>query len=182
MYFAQLVLVSPVLMLPHVLQNIIGRMEEFVQSTTPLQLKEYEEQRRFSWSVFFPYVRLAYIPNTPHNGELTHCAGCTIPGALLSKAQHLALEIVLYWLRNTLAREMHQELFIREGLLDYIICIPWHVPASLKDSAKALVCSISTQVITAPPRLASLAKAKLAKMHFGLDKVIRVYSVHELQS
>lgn len=178
MYFAQLVLVSPVLMLPHVLQNIIGRMEEFVQSTTPLQLKEYEEQRRFSWSVFFPYVRLAYIPNTPHNGELTHCAGCTIPGALLSKAQHLALEIVLYWLRNTLAREMHQELFIREGLLDYIICIPWHVPASLKDSAKALVCSISTQVITAPPRLASLAKAKLAKMHFGLDKVIRVYSVH----
>ena len=184
MFFAQLVLLSPVLMLhePRILQNVLRRMEEFMQSTTPLQLLEYEEKRRFSWSIFFPYVRLAYIPNTPHNSEPTQCAGCTVPGALLNKAQHLALGIVLYWLRNTLSRDIHQELFIREGLLDYIICIPWHVPASLRDSAKALVCSIRTQITTAPPRLAILAKAKLAKMHFGLDKVIQVHSVHELQS
>lgn len=170
MFLAQLALCSPHLLPQDSLAPLATRMEWLLRSTTPRQLMEFEENRRFSWSVFLPYLRLAYAPNVPQTGL----------DSLLNKLQLLALELVLFWLQNTLGRPGHRETLTEEGLSEYIICLPWFVPEALRDSADALVSAFVGKAPISPPRLSTLARGKLAKMHFGLEKVIKAVSGHEL--
>ena len=170
MFLAQVILMSADLIHHDLLEKVLPQMETFLHSTTPTELMRCEETRRFSWSVFFPYVKVVYLPDIPISQSNS---------SLVYKAQLLALEVVILWLRSTLGRMSHQEILIQEGLLDYIICIPWHIPDSVASSARALVSVLGTQTPITPPRLSSLAKAKLAKTQFGLDKVFYTHSVHD---
>ena len=170
MFLAQIALHSPNLLPPEMLETLIEHMERFLRSTTPLQMMQFEEKQRFSWSVFLPYVSLAYIPNIPTFPE----------NPLLTKLQFLSLQTVIFWLRSTLGRSSHQELLIKEGLLDYVICMPWCVPEPIKASANALVSLVTVGNRVTPPRLSTIAKSKLAVVHFGLQWVIKVHSAHEL--
>ena len=71
---------------------------------------------------------------------------------------------------------------LKEELNDYIICMPGHVPSQLHEKARTLVTTLGTHVQLQPPSLGVLARAKLAKMHFGLDKMLQVYSIQQLFS
>ncbi len=170
MFMAQLVLSSPELIAPDNVNPLATRMKWLLHSTTPQQVMEFEVKRRFSWSVFLPYLRLLYAPNIPRVGV----------GSLVASLQLLALEVVLFWLRSSLGRPSHRDILIDEGLLDYVICLPWFVPEALRDSARALVSVFMGGASISPPRLSMLARGKLAKMHFGLERVIKAVSGHEL--
>ena len=62
---------------------------------------------------------------------------------------------------------------LNEGLVDYIVCLPSHVPETLRSKARGLIQLLSSEgnIAVHPPRLINLAKAKLAKMYFGLEFV-----------
>ncbi len=170
MFVAQLVLTSPHLLPRDNVEALTSRMECLLTSTTPLQLMQFEEKKRFSWSVFFPYVRLVYSPNVPRPGL----------DPPLARLQLLSLEMVLFWLRNTLGQASHREILAKEGLSDYVICLPWFMPEASRDNACALVSVFMGEACVSPPRLSTLARGKLAKMHFGLERVIKAVSGHEL--
>ena len=176
MFIAQLALSSPHLLSRDKLQILTTRMETLLQSTTPLDLMCYEDRARFSWSVFLPYVKLVYAPETPTLDPIIS----SDPTSLLAKLRLLSLELILFWLRNTLGRSCHRDILIQEGLSDYLVCLPWYVPEKLKKAACDLLSVFAGNSSISPPRLSILARAKLAKVRFGLEKVLRVVSAREL--
>eukprot|EP00731_Ephydatia_muelleri_P018503 Em0011g543a len=169
-FMAQLVLVSPSLLPPSLLEKMHCHMQELLDTADPYELMRFEETCRFSWSIFFPYVKLLYIPNTP----------ASTGSAVLTKLQSLSIQVTIFCLISSLSRPSHQEIMVDEGLLDYVICMPWYVPGEVKAKADLVVRALAAHKPLQPPSLASIAKAKLAKVHFGLDRVVSMESIHDL--
>ena len=86
----------------------------------------------------------------------------------------LSQRTILLSLRNMLGRDNHRTVLLREGLEDYVTCLPQYVPPSLREEARELVRIVASGVQLQPPKLVNLAKAKLAKMHFGLQRVVHL--------
>ncbi len=84
----------------------------------------------------------------------------------------LSLQTILMSLQNMLGRENHIKILLSEGLEDFITCSPSYVPESLKPQAKEMVQIMRSGMQLQPPKLVNLAKAKLAKMYFGLESAM----------
>ena len=149
---------------------ICAHMENFFQNTTYQKIMEGEVKQWYVWSTFVPYVKLAYIPDTPQ------------PEAV-RKLQLLSLQTVIFSLQNMLGRENHRQVLKREGLVDYVTCMPFYVAETLKPRARELVQMLASSgdLQVQAPTLVNLVKAKLAKMCFGLERVLTM-SVAELFS
>ena len=114
-----------------------------------------------TYSAFLPFIRLFYIPDSD---KYTGC------DAWMSKLQITCLSVVIQALQATLHKPNHYRIVSKEGLLDYITCIQFFVPDCLKAKAQNLVTIVASSQngVLQPPRLVSLSKAKLARMHSGL--------------
>ena len=73
---------------------------------------------------------------------------------------------------------------MEEGLLDYTLSLPWMLPHDWEErtSALRLVSFLGQNMQLQPPTLINLTKAKLASMHFGLERVLNTDSIHQLLS
>lgn len=169
-FLAQLVLVSPSYIPPEFYQQIHDHMDSFLKNTNYKTIMKAEVKHWYVWSTFLPYVKLVYIPETPQT-------------EMMRKLQLLSLQTVLFGLQNMLGRQNHVEVLVREGLLDYVTCMPLYVPESLKPQAREVVRMLgsSGDVEMHPPKLVSLLKAQLAKTHTGLEKIL-LLSVSEIVS
>ena len=170
LFLAQLILVSPSVIHSDFYDPICAHMENFFQNTTYQKIMEGEVKQWYVWSTFVPYVKLAYIPDTPQ------------PEAV-RKLQQLSLQTVIFSLQNMLGRENHRQVLKREGLVDYVTCMPFYVAETLKPRARELVQMLASSgdLQVQAPTLVNLVKAKLAKMCFGLEGVLTM-SVAELFS
>ena len=144
-------------------------------NATVRSVSEQECKRGFFWSVFLPYVKLLFVPDRTQNST-----NSVSPGLNISSLQLLSTESVLFCLQCTLDNVESRESFLTEKLNDYVVCMPWHVPMVLREKAKSVLHTLSKHTQLQPPRLSILAKAKLAKMQFGLVKMIKMSSMHEL--
>eukprot|EP00731_Ephydatia_muelleri_P024360 Em0016g631a len=159
MLLAQLVLMSLKEIPPSLYQPILSFMEEFLQTPNYIEVT-MQELNDFLWSTILPHVRLLYTQDE----EIK----------LASALKLCSLEIVLLGLHSMLRRENHCRVILNEELVDYIMCLPSHVPETLRSKAQALIQLLSSEgnIAVHPPRLINLAKAKLAKMYFGLEFVL----------
>lgn len=98
----------------------------------------------------------------------------------LESLKQVSLRMVLFFLLTKLARECHCKVLLEEGLVDFVTCLPWHVVAESKETAEQVVWELSSHVKLQPPRLFNLARAVLARAHFGLENVVSVHSPMEL--
>ena len=168
MFLAQLVLSSPQCIHLNFTLKIHSFMEEFLQTATYKTIMAGEVKHWYVWSTFLPYIRLLYLPeNTLKSNNIYH------------KLHMLSLRTILLSLQNMLGRQNHLEVLVQEGLEDYVTCVPSYVPSSLEPQAKELVRIVGNGIQLQPPRLVNLVKAKLAKTHFGLERVVRM-SVGEI--
>ena len=149
---------------------ITKRIESFLEANGYEKLRELETSLHYSCSVFIPYVKLAYIQNAPQ-----------AEGTSTGKLQLVSLQFAIFTLQNWLGREDHRQILLKEGLLDFVICMPQYVPPSLRPQAEELVQMVvsSPDIPEGPPKLLNLVKARLAKMHFGLEQVLSL-SVSEI--
>ena len=149
-------------------EQIVSHIEEFLKKANHKAIMEGEIEHWYVWSTFLPYIKLMYIPEPPQSMEM-------------SKLRLLSTELVIFSLLNMLGRENHRKVLVEEGLVDYVTCMPLYVPPSLRGRASELVemLALSEEVAVQPPTLVSLTKGKLAKMHFGLDTVLKL-SVGEI--
>ena len=145
-------------------------MEDFLKTATYKSVMEGEVKHWYVWSTFLPYIRLLYLPETSQVHDRSE---------VMQRLHMLSLRTVLLSLQNMLGRENHREVLLQEKLEDYITCSPTYVPSSLRDQAKELVRIVSNGVQLQPPRLVNLVKAKLAKCHFGLERIVHM-SVGEI--
>ena len=146
-------------------------MESLLQANSFTEIRDIEIERGFNCSIFIPYVKLVYLPNALQTDSL------------LGKLQLVSLQLAIFSLQNMLGRQAHRELLQKEGLLDFVICMPQYVPPSLRPQAEELVQMVvsSPDIPEGPPKLLNLVKARLAKMHFGLERILSL-SVSEIVS
>ncbi len=161
---------SPSHISPELYQPIHDFMDDLLNKVNHRTIMEGEIKRWYVWSTFVPYVKLAYIPNSPQP-------------ELMQKLQLLGLRTIVLGLQNMLGRANHREVLVKEGLLDYVLCMPSHVPEGVKPQVVELVGTLVScgDILVQPPSLTRMVKAKLAKMHLGLERVLRL-SVGEIIS
>ena len=164
-FMAQLALVSPHHIPVTLCKAINHYMSDFLQTSTYIQTREAEVEHWYVWQTFMPYVKLAFLPETaqPLSNDLR-------------TMQTLSLQLIIFSLQNMLGRAKHREVLLEEGILDYIICMPWFVPQSLKQQARDLVqmLAIYPELNMQPPALLSITKACIAKAHLGLEKAVEL--------
>lgn len=94
--------------------------------------------------------------------------------------KRVSLSMVLFFLHTKMSRECHCKVLLEEDLVDFVTCLPWHVAAASKERAEQVVWELNSHIKLQPPRLFNLSRAVLARVHFGLDTVVRVNSPMEL--
>lgn len=170
---AQLILVSPKLMPKALLGTVCAYMNKFLQKGLPVEIRKYEEDQVCVWATLLPYLKLLYLPNCPR------AFPCD---PFLTQLQLLSMDTILFFLHTKIIQENHRSILLKEGVLDFVVCLPWHVPLELTERAKALLCELSSHVQLEPPKLFNIAKAKLAKLCFGLEKVVSMLTVRDILS
>ena len=129
-------------------------------------LREGEIKHWYVWSTFLPYIKLVYLPDPPPEETTSDN---------MNRLHMLSLQTVLLSLQNMLGRENHRDVLMKESLEDFITCMPAFVPHALRSQAKELVRVVGGGAYQLqPPTLVNLVKAKLAKLHFGLVRVVNM--------
>ena len=175
----QLIMLSPSCLSIALLKRIEQHMTAFLADVDEVALSNHEVTSGNFWSVFEPFVRLLYVPNTPSNEMGSHLNGLLISRLQFSSIQSTILALHMIVLSS---EDGHRSLDImrRENLLSYIIAAPSHVPPPLRTHATELVRSLGRYMPIEPPTLVDLAKANLAKYQFGLEKMLHLQTPHEL--
>ena len=144
-------------------------MSGVLESASPAEIRQYEEGAQLVWGTFLPYLRYLYTPSTTKNsagdsGTDLHISCCNI---------------LLYFLENALGRKNHFEILVKEGLLDYTVCLPAVLPGECQPRARSLVNELGKHRQLQPPSLCTLAKAHIAKTFCGLQPVMEMNSIGE---
>ena len=136
-------------------------MTYILDSVDPIELRGYEDKEGLIWSTFIPYLNLLYSPSSIYRTEL----------------DILSINILLHTLVNTLGRKLHAEYLCKEHLVGYTVNLPSVLPTECKSLARLAVVELGRHVPLRPPSLSTLARGKLAKLHFGLETMRSVSSV-----
>ncbi len=170
MFLAQVIVTSPQHVPSETLERILSFMEDFLKIATYQSLREGEIKHWYVWSTFLPYIKLVYFPEPAQPKSDT-----------MNRLHMLSLQTVLLSLQNMLGRDNHREVLLKESLEDYITCMPAYLSAGpLRGQAEELVQVVRGGACQLqPPTLINLVKAKLAKLHFGLVRVVNM-SVGEI--
>ena len=146
---------------------MLSLMIEFLETGTPAEIRHYEEEMESAWDTFLPYLRYLYTPTT----------------SIMSNADsnfHIhCCSVLLHGLENPLGRELHLEVLVKEGLLDYTMCLPAVLPGECQPRARSLVNELGKHRQLQPPSLCTLAKAHIAKTFCGLQPVMEMNSIGE---
>ena len=113
----------------------------------------------FMWQDIFPNMRLVYSPSC-------HISPRPID-MLCLEAGLLALQIIL-------GRDEERQVLIKQGLLDYLTCLPWYIQegCGAHRRVRTLLEMVSSHVPLQPPSLSNIVRAKLAATHCGLKKAV----------
>ena len=140
----------------------------------PAQIRAYETSQHYYWETFSACVQYLYVPNLKISSE------ANIYITLIKELGLHSVEVLLLYLQNALGRKIHVDIIINEGLLDFIVALPWVVPECYEERAKCVVREIAKFQSIHPPPLTVIAKAKLAKSTWGLKKLMEIHSISEL--
>ena len=190
MFYSQLLTSSPQLFSLKQKSTLAQFISNFLDEATPKQIRDHEVKNGYKWSTVTPFVKLAYYPR--FNRELSmeihrDTASTDAQDSMTVDLNMLAvhcIEMGVFSMQNVLHDEEIRDVLVCEGLVDYIVCMPWNVPqeSRVQQRATELVTFLSQHIQLQPPSLVSVTKARLASLHFGLEQVLNTLSVHDLLS
>ena len=163
-FLSQMVLVSPLLIQNNEhLDKIRTFITDYLHKADPKKITQYEIKYSYMWATLLPYIKLAYLPSTP----------CNEPMLLL---QDMGLQTILIALHGMLNRAVRREVLVKEGLVDFLICMPWYTTGPAKERARAVVRMVqqAPDMKLQPPSLLNMAKACVAKHYVGLPTVVQL--------
>ena len=101
---------------------------------------------------------------------------------LMESLHQLCMEAGVFSLQNMLQGEDVRDILVKEGMLDYLQCLPWCLPqgSPAQARAKELVEFVGQKMQLQPPSLATMARARIAASYLGLQKVLKTLSVQML--
>ena len=190
MFYSQLLTSSPQLFSLKQKSTLAQFISNFLDEATPKQIRDHEVKNGYKWSTVTPFVKLAYYPR--FNRELSmeihrDTASTDAQDSMTVDLNILAvhcIEMGVFSMQNVLHDEEIRDVLVCEGLVDYIVCMPWNAPqeSRVQQRATELVTFLSQHIQLQPPSLVSVTKARLASLHFGLERVLNTLSVHDLLS
>ena len=161
---------------PHILHQILNLMSDTLEAASPAEIRRYEEKEKFEWGTFLPYLQYLYKPSRVETVLVENSdEGVDIRAKLYISC----CNVLLNGLENALGRALHLEVLLREGLLDYTMCLPVVLPGECQPRARSLVYELGKHRKLQPPRLCTLAKAHIAKMFCGLQPIMGMNSIGE---
>ena len=111
---AQLVLTKEAIFPEHLVLKTTAFLSHFLRSVDFKLLHIWAtEVHCMSWQDLFPVMQLVY----------SSCCHCHSSRPI----DMLCLEVGLLGLQIILNREDERQSLIKQGLLDYLICLPWHI-------------------------------------------------------
>ena len=130
-------------------------LHSFIKTANHETLSQYECTETVQWDTILPYIKVLYQP--------------VLGGNLHSTCE----KIIMIALLTMLVTDNHRNVLMKEGLVDYIVCLPWYIE---DDMAKKLVAVIreAPDVPYQPPSLLNMAKGAVSKYYCGLDDVMRL--------
>ena len=158
---------------PPVLHQVFHLRLDILGDASPAEIRKYEEETGLDWGTFLPYLQYLYKPIVNVTAENF------AEGDIRTDLHISCYNVLLYVLENTLGREVHLEVLLKEGLLDYTICLPAVLPGECQPRARCLVNELGKHRQLQPPTLCTLAKAHIAKTFCGLQPVMEMNSIAE---
>jgi hypothetical protein len=146
-----------------------------LEAASPAEIRQYEEKEGLVWGTFLPYLQYLYKSSNLKNIAIKDPAA----ERDTNRAEFYVscCNVLLYGLENALGREIHLEILLKEGLLDYTMCLPAVLPGECQPRARSLVNELGKHRQLQPPSLCTLAKAHIAKTFCGLQPVMEMKSI-----
>ena len=173
MVFARILIHNPT---PPVDHSVLEKVSLFVKTS----LSEIDHKQVHARAMIYGFVyptainfatKLAYSPisSSMFSSLCNHTAQ-------QRDLQLLCIECSILHLQHMLETHHSRKILSNDGLLGYLMCLPWNLPegSGAKERAKALASMLFTIMKPQPASLCVIARAKLASMHFGLEKVMTV--------
>ena len=160
MTIAQLVLTKVAVFSPELRTQITTFLDGFLCNVDSNLLHKWAVKvNGFRWQDIFPVMRLVYSPLSHISSDL---------------ADMLCLEVGILGLQIILGRDDERQVLIKQGLLDYLVCLPWFIPERHRAHRRAhsLLDMVGAHVSLQPPSLNTIARAKLAATSCGLKKAM----------
>ena len=146
-------------------------LEKFLNECDYKHLHAIEDELGIHWNKYLPYMRVAYLPyNNPR--FVLACGSDPRYRAL----QMMCIETCVLSLQASLCGVSERQRMMKQGFSDYILCLPSVLPihSRAQKRAKDVVSSLGKEIQLQPPSLATMAKARLAVTHFGLEKILTI--------
>ena len=151
-------------------------MSDVLEAASPAEIRQYDDS---IWNNFLPFLQLLYKPSTTQHDKTER----SVSGIQDIRAKlHINFcNVVLCALEDVLGRDVdiHLETLVKEGLLDYTMCLPAVLPGECQPRARSLVNELGKHRQLQPPSLCTLAKAHIAKTFCGLQPVMEMNSIGE---
>ena len=153
-------------------------MEQFLSEANANEIHTYERELGYVLNKYIPYLRVAYMPY--HAKKTVQACGSD---PRYRNLQMMCIETHVLFFQVILIGERERKRMVDQKLMDYVICLPSVLPAGSRaqQRAKDLVSMLGKEMHIQPPSLISMARARIAVTHFGLDRVLKA-SVQELLS
>ena len=178
--FALMITWSMELIRPSLLPMLQDFIKLFFETADHQMIRQQEAKCGLVWPTIFPFVNLSYFPYL--NPKYIPSCSSSDEHQTIRQLQLLCIEAGVFSLQNMLSGNQVREILIKEELVDYVVCMPWYIPPGSRAQKRAheLVSCLRQTMQLQPPRLVNMARAKLAALHFGLEKLLRTTSVHAL--
>ena len=131
-------------------------MKKVVDFISPDVICRIEEEG-FKWNHMFPFVETGY-------GAL-HEAPCVRSSPQPTTDDYLCLKVALFSLQVIFNLEKHRERVRKQHLLDYFVCLNWHLPRAQGVNKDKYVEGLRLFYSDSPvevPTLGNMARAKMA--------------------
>ena len=157
-------------------------IRNFLATASHSQIHSYERERDYYWATATPSVKLAYFPKCNPHWSFCGPDRADDDTTFLRELEEMCIEMGVFSLQSMLLSDKTRDILAAESLVDYITCLPWHLPPDTKAHRRAceLRVSLSQKMQLQPPSLVNLTKAKLAATHCGLEKILKANSLHEI--
>ena len=171
--FARLVLLSAGMLSADHQLEIFYRLEALVLDFAP-RISSCLEDLRFSLISMVPVIDVFFVPmprvELPSTTEDIPDASATQNAESGMTLLDCSMSLAVSAIEVQFSRKRNRDLAVAEGLLDFIVLLPHHVPAEWKEQCQSVVALFRDDQPLPVPRLSSIAKASLATSGYKLKE------------
>ena len=145
-------------------------LRHFLSVARVQDITALEEKYSYNWITILPFVEMLFVPIFGYDATPVDTI-IEPPG--IEGCQHWSMCVALLALEAEMGRKCNRELVVHQGLMDFIVCLPWGVPQKWQEGCEKVVQLFAAGKKLPVPRLATIAKAKLARCSLGLRELLQ---------